>query len=61
VFEHLIDIAGVQSSQHAVQCGVELDLPQTSPDTLAGVTVIALDFDDAPEYIWVATTPALTA
>jgi alpha-L-fucosidase len=36
------------------------DLPETSPDTLAGVTVIALEFDGPPEYVWAATTPALT-
>ncbi len=36
------------------------DLPQSSPDTVAGVTVVALEFDGLPEYVWAATTPALT-
>ncbi|MCF7855452.1 MAG: alpha-L-fucosidase [Candidatus Pacebacteria bacterium] len=36
------------------------DLPETSPDSLAGVTVIALEFDEPPEHQPRASTPALT-
>ena len=36
------------------------DLPPASPDTLTGVTVIALEFDGQPEYVSWAATPALT-
>ena len=36
------------------------DLPQSSPDRIAGVTVIALDFVAPPQSGWALTTPALT-
>jgi len=36
------------------------NLPKSSPDKIAGYTVIVLDFAETPQSCWAPTTPALT-